>query len=211
MYQTSNLTKVTTKMLPIAVKDLAVRNTDNRNRINMYSTTNWKNESIGLSVCETKGIFFILKASTNCIDARSLYEDKILSTWTCIPNITCMEFDHKSSKLIVACGFGNIATVDFDTEKLKFGQDKIIRGIHCDLALKIFVNPFPGEKNTVYIGLMYHSKIYKVDHETGEVIITNIGEPDTNLKVLLKKKQLSVARCYVLNYQVKKVGVLIPE
>jgi hypothetical protein len=118
--------------------------------------------SITASVYDAKSIYFILVHCTNTIEARSLYKDQILSKWTCIPDIVCFDIDQKSHILIAACGFGTIALVNFYTQKLEFSEDaKMIRGIHCDLALKVFVNPFSVEKSTVYIGLMFLRKIYK--------------------------------------------------
>lgn len=86
----------------------------------------------------------------------------------------------------------------------------MIRGIHCDLALKLFVNPFFGEKSTVYIGLMFLRKIYKQDYETGKTEVIDYSvDSDKNQKGALQNKGYGNGKYYVPDYRANKLSVLI--
>jgi hypothetical protein len=210
VYNASTLTRLTTKIFPLPTERLRLISTEDWVDFNQYMTHYWKNESIAASVCPTKGVFFILNCLNNSVEVRDLYQDKILDTWTCSPKIFAFEFDQKSSKLIAACGFGNIFLADFDFEAKKFvGPGRSIRGIHSDLALKVFVNPFRQEKDTVYIGLMFNNKIYKLNFATEEVEKINY-DYDRNWTLILKNCGFIQGKHYIPNFRVNKMSILCP-
>lgn len=210
VYNTTTLTRITTKILPLPAERLRLISTEDWVDFNQYMTHYWRNESIAASVCPEKCIFFILNCMKNTIEVRDLYKNEVLDTWTCNPKIFCFEFDQKTSKLIAACGFGNIFVANFCMKEKKFvGSTKTIRGIHSDLALKIFVNPFREEKDTVYIGLMFNNKIYKLNFVNEDLEKINY-DYDRNWTLVLKNCGFIQGKHYIPNFRVGKMSILCP-